>query len=117
MTVKERQRLRNQISAQQSRIRKKEEVIFLNRITREKDEKFRQLIQCMTQTLDSRDLVTIHKKLSNYWEIVEMSNKGIDMTSYKKQKTAYLDSQADSKGVKKANDTKSNGNFPRLTRA
>lgn len=40
MTVKERQRLRNQISAQQSRIRKKEEVIFLNKITREKDEKF-----------------------------------------------------------------------------
>ena len=40
MTVKERQRLRNQISAQQSRIRKKEEVIFLNKVTREKDAQF-----------------------------------------------------------------------------
>ena len=44
ITVTERQRLRNQISAQQSRIRKKEETIFLNRVTREKDSKFLELV-------------------------------------------------------------------------
>lgn len=117
MSVKERQRLRNQISAQQSRIRKKEEVIFLNRVTREKDEKFSELINAMVTTLDSRDLVTIHKKLSKgCWEISEMSYKNVDFTSYKKQKNSPVDSQGESKHANNP-ETKSNWNFPRMTRA
>jgi len=39
MDVKERQRLRNQVSAQQSRIKKKVEVLFLNKLIRERDDK------------------------------------------------------------------------------
>ena len=39
MDVKERQRLRNQVSAQQSRIKKKEEVIFLNELIKARDAK------------------------------------------------------------------------------
>jgi len=38
MDVKERQRLRNQVSAQQSRIKKKAEVIKLNKTLRKKNE-------------------------------------------------------------------------------
>ena len=37
MPVAERQRLRNQISAQKSRLKKKEENMFLNKKVREKD--------------------------------------------------------------------------------
>ena len=39
MDVKERQKWRNTVSAQQSRIKKKEEVLHLNKIIIEKDEK------------------------------------------------------------------------------
>ena len=39
MPVKERQKLRNMVSAQQSRIKKKEEVILLNSLIKDKDDK------------------------------------------------------------------------------
>jgi hypothetical protein len=41
MTVKERSRLRNLVSAQSSRIKKKEETMFLHQVVKQKDEKFR----------------------------------------------------------------------------
>ena len=106
MTVKERQRLRNQISAQQSRIRKKEEVIFLNKITREKDEKFTQLVDAMVQTLNPRDLIEVHKRLSQNWDISEMSYKNYEISSYKRPKNSMADSHAESRNM----------GFPRLTR-
>ena len=51
ISVKERQKLRNQISAQQSRIKKKEEVMFLHRAVKDKDDKMKALIKCLTLTL------------------------------------------------------------------
>ena len=84
MTVKERQRLRNQISAQQSRIRKKEEVIFLNKVTREKDEKFKQLIEAMVTTLQPHDLIEVQKKVSANWNIQEMSVRLYNLSSHKR---------------------------------
>lgn len=97
-------------------------MIFLNRITREKDEKFALLVQCMTQTLQSKDLLLLHKKLANCWEISDISNRNIDITSYKRQKNSQVDSQGESKTAQNINNTnmnnevKSNGNFPRMTR-
>lgn len=51
LTVKQRQKLRNQISAQQSRIKKKEEVMFLHRAVKEKDGKMEHLIKCLADML------------------------------------------------------------------
>lgn len=45
MPVKERQKLRNMVSAQQSRIKKKEEVITLNNLIKVKDEKMHEFIE------------------------------------------------------------------------
>lgn len=47
MTTAEKQRYRNQISAQKSRLKKKEETIFLNRIVREKDSKYQEIISVL----------------------------------------------------------------------
>ena len=69
MPVKERQRLRNQISAQQSRIRKKEETIFLNRVCREKDEKFLQLINLMANNLDGPQLMKVYNEVAGMWDL------------------------------------------------
>jgi hypothetical protein len=60
LTVKQRQKLRNQISAQQSRIRKKEEVMFLHGAVREKDAKMEALIKCLAKTLTPQEVIKIH---------------------------------------------------------
>ena len=49
--MKERQRLRNQISAQNQRVKQKEESLFLNKVVKEKDSKFEQLIGYLAQIL------------------------------------------------------------------
>lgn len=70
----------------------------------------------MTQTLDSKDLIAVHKKLSNCWEMSDISYRNIDLGSTKRQKNSYADSQlGESKNAMNSNDTK-NGNFPRMTR-
>jgi hypothetical protein len=51
MDVKERQKLRNQVSAQQSRIKKKEEVIHLHNVIRNKNEKLMDLIDILKDKL------------------------------------------------------------------
>ena len=48
MKVSERQRLRNQVSAQQSRIKKKQEVIHLNRLIRAKDDKLTKFVDLIS---------------------------------------------------------------------
>ena len=63
ISVKERQKLRNQISAQQSRIKKKEEVMFLHRAVKDKDDKMKALIKCLTLTLQPDDLIKIHSMM------------------------------------------------------
>lgn len=80
----------------------------MNRITREKDEKFMQLVDAMVQTVNPRDLIEIHKKLSQQnWDISEMSYRNYDINSYKRQKNSVAaDSHAESRNMP----------FPRLTR-
>jgi len=50
--VKERQRLRNQVSAQSSRIKRKEESIVLHKIVKEKDHKFKMFIEFMRNIIN-----------------------------------------------------------------
>ena len=89
MPVKERQRLRNQVSAQQSRIKKKEEVITLNNMIKDKDNKMQIFIN---------DILL--KKLQNHQEIIQQITHDIENKwpasgqddqdegkSYKRQKT------------------------------
>ena len=67
ISVKERQKLRNQISAQQSRIKKKEEVMFLHRAVKDKDDKMKALIKCLTLILQPDDLIKIHSMMQKPW--------------------------------------------------
>ena len=59
-TTKQRQRLRNQISATQSRIRKKEELMFFHRAIKEKDGKMEALIKSLAKTLTPQEILKIH---------------------------------------------------------
>lgn len=78
----------------------------MNKITREKDEKFTQLIEAMVHTLHPRDLIEVHKNLSKNWDISEISYRNYDMSSHKRQKNSIAESHADSRNM----------GFPRLTR-
>ena len=69
MPVKERMRLRNLISAQSSRIRKKQEVIFLNNVTREKDSNFLSLLDILVNNLSGEELVKIFKLVAKTWNL------------------------------------------------
>lgn len=69
MSLKERQRYRNQIAAQQARIRRKEEQIILNKSNREKDVRFTKLVKLMAANLDQNQLMFFHKELSKQWKI------------------------------------------------
>jgi hypothetical protein len=71
LTVKQRQKLRNQISAQQSRIRKKEEVMFLHRAVKEKDDKMEALIKNLANTLTPLELIKIHSNMQGPWQLEE----------------------------------------------
>ena len=57
LSVKQRQTLRNQVSAQNSRLKKKEESIYLNRVVREKDRKMKTLIQGLGKILTDEQKV------------------------------------------------------------
>jgi len=72
LTVKERQRLRNQVSAQQSRIKKKEEVLFLNAAVKIKDQKFEQLVDILTKKLKPKDLLEIKQEVKDAWNFEEV---------------------------------------------
>lgn len=65
--------MRNQISAQQSRIRRKEEVIFLNKITRDKDAIFTQFVKQMALCFDNQDLMAIHSRMSRQFADIDAS--------------------------------------------
>ena len=55
MDVKERQKLRNQVSAQQSRIKKKAEVSHLQNLIKTKDRKFKDFIDHFVTLLEKDD--------------------------------------------------------------
>jgi hypothetical protein len=52
MTLKQRQEIRNRISAQMSRISKKEERIFLNNEIKQKDKKFTDIIKSLLSVIN-----------------------------------------------------------------
>ena len=54
--VKERQKMRNLVSAQQSRIKKKEEVIHLKQCIKAKNENLRNFLNLITQHFDTNIL-------------------------------------------------------------
>lgn len=56
MTVEQRQKMRNKISAQMSRIRKKGEAMYLNNIVKKKDDKFKKFVDVVTHLLDQKQL-------------------------------------------------------------
>ena len=86
----------------------------MNKVTREKDEKFIQMIKCLTNTLEPVDMANVHKHLSNLWALDEINYKYTDNNPHKKQKNSMMDSAMESKIN---NNVKSNSNFPRMTRA
>ena len=52
MTQHEKEKLRNRISAMNTRMRKKAEAIFLNNEVRDKDDKFKALVSAILHTVD-----------------------------------------------------------------
>ena len=69
LDVKGRKRLRNQISATNSRVKKKREQLFLNRIVREKDMKFRFLLEAVMETVGTQKLEQILYETAQDWRI------------------------------------------------
>ena len=70
LTVKERQKLRNQISAQHSRMVRKQESQFLNSKIKEKDDKMQKLVECMIKVLKKRPkyLIEINNLVNEEWD-------------------------------------------------
>jgi len=56
MDVKERQRLRNMVSAQQSRLKKHFEVRFLNKLVKDKDDNMKKLMGILQKRLSKEVL-------------------------------------------------------------
>ena len=67
MTVTERQRLRNQISAQKSRLKKKEESIFLNKVVRLKDERYQEMVKILSTIIDEKQSAELMSQLTKVW--------------------------------------------------
>lgn len=67
----------------------------------------------MVKIVDARDLVAINNKLSQQWEISELSYNNIELNSYKRQR--IYENQQDVKTENSrqvVNDFKLSGNFP-----
>ena len=61
--VHNRQKMRNQVSALQSRIKKKEEVLFLNDLIKHKDDRVKQLISVLNKHLEEDLILEIGQEL------------------------------------------------------
>lgn len=75
MTVKERQMLRNKISAQNARLRKKHESIFLLKVVDEKDTKMRQLLEAITEVASPQQLDKLQDLVTESWGIKSPQGK------------------------------------------
>lgn len=71
MPVKQRQRLRNQVSAQQSRIKRKEESMVLHNIVKEKDDKFEEFLQFLGKSLGQDKIQKINHHFLQEWNVNE----------------------------------------------
>ena len=69
MPVKQRQRLRNQVSAQQSRIKRKEESMVLHNIVKEKDDKFEEFLQFLGKSLGQDKIQKINSHFLQEWNV------------------------------------------------
>ena len=78
---------RNQISAHNSRMLRKEQLMFLNKACADKDEKFQDLIDYLCGTLPDEDLIAMNNHFQAEWEMPEESiMEGPASTSLKRQK-------------------------------
>ena len=75
MSLKERQQLRNQISAQMSRLKKKEESIFLHKVVREKDDRYVLMVKGICQIITPDMGVQLLNYLKKTWDVKK--NAGI----------------------------------------
>jgi len=64
LTFKQKQGLRNQISAQKSRLIKKEEAMFLNNEVREKDKKYHDIVKTLLGIMSEDQARELQSKLS-----------------------------------------------------
>ena len=69
MKVEDRQRLRNQISAQKSRLKKKEENMFLNKKVREKDQLFTDLVASTLKHIDPTQIQSMMNDVARLWKV------------------------------------------------
>lgn len=67
--VKRRKQLRNQISAAEARVRQKRESMFLNRVTRDKDEKILKLLTFLGNNMSLEQLIKMQEELANDWDL------------------------------------------------
>ena len=69
LNVNQRARLRNQISAQTTRVRRRKELLYLNDVVRAKDAKFKALTSVLFEQLNDEDLTTIYLKMTEKWDL------------------------------------------------
>lgn len=69
ITAEERQKIRNQISAQKSRLKKKEETIFMNKELRDKDRKYLILLTGLCNIIRDDQADKLVTALRREWDI------------------------------------------------
>ena len=69
LSVQQRNMLRGQISAQNNRVRKRKEQIYLNDQVKVKDQKFQALTQVLFKQLPEHQLKMIFQKMTDKWNI------------------------------------------------
>ena len=67
--VKERAKMRNQISACVTRVRRRKELLYLNDVVRAKDQKFQALVQVVFDQLPEKDTEAIFSRMTQKWNI------------------------------------------------
>lgn len=72
----------------------------------------------MVKIVDARDLVAINNKLSNQWDISELSYNNNEMNSYKRQRINDYQQDVKTENSRQViNDFKLSVNFPWMTKA
>ena len=69
MTLAQRQQIRNKISAQMSRLKKKEETIFLNKVVREKDDRYLKMAKSLCKVIDVAQGHQLMDFLKKEWDL------------------------------------------------
>ena len=80
LPLAERQKLRNQISAQKARLKKKEETIFLNKVVREKDDRYIKMVKGLCNIMSADQGQQLIDYLSKEWGVPKQT-KGKNATN------------------------------------